>query len=93
LIVYLKDAQYEDWKRIAESRGQSLSEFVKETMWRVLYTASLEDRISKLEMKEDGDFAEVDYELKMLWEAIGKVNKALKKLNKGEILEEHDFLY
>lgn len=44
-------------------------------------------------MKEDGDFAEIDYELKMLWDTIGKFNKALKKLNNGEILEESDFPY
>jgi len=83
IFVYVKEKQYEEWKKLAESRGQSLSEFVKETVESLLKNGSLEERLRKLELKEDGNFAELNEELNMLWEVTGKLDRALRKLNRG----------
>ena len=93
IFVYVKEEQYEEWKKIAESKGQSLSEFVKETVENCLKNGSLEERIAKLEMKVDGNYKDLSDELNMIWEVTGKLNDALKKLNRGEKLELNDFVY
>ena len=91
--VYVKEAQYEEWKRIAESKGQSLSDFVKEMVAKGLAQGVLEQRIEKLEEKMDGRFKEMDNELNVLWGITGQLDDALKKLNRGEKLEDRDFVY
>jgi uncharacterized coiled-coil protein SlyX len=93
IFVYVKEEQYEEWKKLAESKGQSLSEFVKETVENCLKNGSLEERIAKLEMKVDGIYKDLNDELNMLWEVTGKIDDALKKLNRGEKLEQNDFVY
>jgi len=93
IFVYVKEEQYEEWKKIAESKGQSLSEFVKETVENYLKNGSLEERIAKLEKKVDGNYKDLSDELNMIWEVTGKLDKALKKLNRGEQLKEGDFAY
>ena len=93
IFVYVKEEQYEEWKKLAENKGQSLSEFVKETVESVLKNGSLEERIAKLEMKVDGIYKDLNDELNMLWEVTGKIDDALKKLNRGEKLEQNDFVY
>jgi len=90
--VYLKEEKYEEWKRIAEYKGQSLSEFVKEMVGKALDQRVLEDRIEKLEAKVDGTFNEVDHELNMLWGFTGRLEENLKKLNNGEKLKDSDFV-
>jgi hypothetical protein len=91
--VYVKEAQYEEWKRIAEGKGQSLSDFVKEMVAKGLAQGVLEQRIEKLEEKMDGRFKEMDNELNVLWGITGQLDDALKKLNHGEKLEDRDFVY
>ena len=91
--VYVKEEQYEEWKRIAESKGQSLSDFVKEMVAKGLAQGVLEQRIEKLEEKMDGRFKEMDNELNVLWGITGQLDDALKKLNRGEKLEDRDFVY
>jgi len=93
IFVYVKEEQYEEWKKIAESKGQSLSEFVKETVESVLKNGSLEERIAKLEKKVDGNYKDLSDELNMLWEVTRKLDGALKKLNRGEKLELNGFVY
>jgi len=88
----LKEEKYNEWKRIAESKGQSLSDFVKDMVDKALDQRLLEDRIEKLEAKVDGTFDEVDHELNMLWGFTGRLEEALKKLNRGEKLEDSDFV-
>lgn len=66
---------------------------MKETVESLLKNGSLEERLRKLELKEDGNFAELNEELNMLWEVTGKLDRALRKLNRGEKLEECDFVY
>ena len=90
--VYLKEEKYTEWKRIAESKGQSLSEFVKEMVAKALDQGVFKKRIEKLEAKVDGTFNEVDHELNMLWGFTGRLEDALKKLNRGETLEDSDFV-
>ena len=92
IAVYLKEEKYNEWKRIAESKGQSLSDFVKDMVDKALDQRLLEDRIEKLEAKVDGTFDEVDHELNMLWGFTGRLEEALKKLNRGEKLEDSDFV-
>jgi len=93
LNIYVSEQQYEEWKKIAESDGKSLSEFVKETVEKALKQGSEDERFSKLEAKVEGNFKELDHELNMLWEVSGKLDKAIKKLNHGEALEQGDFAY
>ena len=88
--MYLKEEQYEEWKRIAEGKSQSLSDFVKEMVEKALDQRLLEERIEKLEAKVDGAFDEVDRELNILWGFTGRLEEALKKLNRGEKLEDSD---
>jgi hypothetical protein len=89
--VYLKDVQYEEWKQLAESKGLTLSEFVKAMVDKALNERFLEDRMERLEKKVDGTFIEVDRELNMLWGYTGRLEDALKKLNRGERLTDSDF--
>jgi len=91
--VYVKEEQYDEWKKIAESKGKSLSEFVKDTIEDCRKNGSIEERLVKLETKMEGRFKELNTELNMLWEVTGKLDNALKKLNRGEKLEENDFAY
>jgi len=88
-----KPEEYEEWKKIAKSEGQSLFEFVKETVESVLKNGSLEERIAKLKIKVDGNYNDFNDELNILWEVTGKLDKGLKKLNRGEKLELNDFVY
>jgi len=92
LDVYVKDEQYEEWKKLAESQGKSLSEFVKEAVESALKAGFVDERHAKNEITE-GRFKELNTELNMLWEVTGKLNDALKKLNRGEALEQGDFAY
>jgi len=93
LDVYVKDEQYEEWKKLAESQGKSLSEFVKEAVESTLKKGFVDERHAKLETKIEGRFKELNTELNMFWEVTGKLNDALKKLNRGEKLEESYFAY
>ena len=90
--VYVKDEQYEEWKKLAESQGKSLSEFVKEAVESALKTGFVDGKQAKFEITE-GRFKELNTELNMLWEVTGKLDNALKKLNRGETLEQGDFAY
>ena len=92
LDVYVKDEQYEEWKKLAESQGKSLSEFMKEAVESTLKKGFVDERHAKLEIME-GRVKELNTELNMLWEVTGKLDNALKKLNRGEKLEENDFAY
>jgi len=91
--VYVSEEQYDEWKKIAESKGKSLSEFVKETVEEVLKNGSVDERFVKLETKIETEHKDVNHELNMLWEVTGKLDKALKKLNRGEKLELNDFVF
>jgi len=91
--IYLDSQAYEELKKLALSRRQSISRVARDLLLESLRNGDLNERIKKLEMKENGDFAEINDELNMLWEVTGKLDKALKKLNKGEKLEDSDFLY
>jgi len=91
--VYVKEEQYDEWKKIAEIKGKSLSEFMKEAVEGVLKQGSEEERFVKLETEIEAEHKDVNHELNMLWEATGKLDKALKKLNRGERLEQSDFAY
>jgi len=84
---------FEELKALAESRKQSLSQLVRDMILESLKTGELNEKIRKLEMKENGDFAELNDEMNMLWEVTGKLDKALRKLNRGEKLEDSDFVY
>jgi len=91
--VYLNEKAFEELKALAESRKQSISQLVRDMILENLKMGELNEKIRKLELKENGDFAELNDELHMLWEVTGKLDKALRKLNRGEKLEESDFVY
>jgi len=93
VIVYLDSQAFEELKALAESRKQSLSQLARDMILESLKTGELNEKIRKLELKENGDFAELNDEMNMLWEVTGKLDKALRKLNRGETLEESDFVY
>jgi len=91
--IYLDSQAYEELKKLALSRRQSISGVARDLLLESLRNGALNDRIRKLEMKEDGNFAELNEELNMIWKVTGKLDKALRKLNRGETLEENDFAY
>ena len=93
VIVYLDAQAFEELKKLAESRNQSVSGVARDLILGSLRAGSLEERIAKLEMKEKGDIADLNYDMNMLWEVTGKLDKALRKLNRGETLDESDFVY
>ena len=93
VIVYLDAQAFEELKKLAESRKQSLSQLARDMIVESLRTGELKERIRKLELKENGDFTELNEEMNMIWEVTGKLDKALRKLNRGETLEESDFVY
>jgi predicted transcriptional regulator len=91
--IYLDPQAFEELKKLAESRKQSLSQLARDMIFESLRTGELKDRLKKLELKENGDFTELNEEMNMIWEVTGKLDKALRKLNRGETLEESDFMY
>jgi len=91
--IYLDQQAFEELKKLAESRKQSLSQLARDMIFESLRTVELKDRLKKLELKENGDFTELNEEMNMIWEVTGKLDKALRKLNRGETLEESDFMY
>jgi len=93
VIVYLDSQAFEELKKLAESHNQSVSGVARDLLLGSLRNGSLEERIAKLEAKEKGDIAEFNYEMNLLWEVSGKLDKALRKLNRGETLEDSDFVY
>jgi len=93
VIVYLDPQAFEELKKLAESRKQSISQLARDMILESLRAGDLKDRIRKLELKEDGDFTELNEEMNMIWEVTSKLEKALHKLNRGETLEDSDFVY
>ena len=52
-------------KKLAESRKQSLSQLARDMIFESLRTGELKDRLKKLELKENGDFTELNEEINM----------------------------
>jgi len=91
--VYLNSQAFEELKKLAKSRNQSVSGLARDLILGSLRAGSLEERIAKLEIKENSDIADLNHSMNMLWEVTGKIDKALRKLNRGETLDESDFVY
>jgi len=90
--VYVSDEQYEKWKQKAESEGMSISLFVKKAVESAFsngFAGKKDEMIAKLEER----VSDLEYELDLVMFAIDKVDKALKKLNRGEKLELNDFVF
>ncbi|MFP3190932.1 MAG: hypothetical protein RXR31_06345 [Thermoproteota archaeon] len=89
--VYVSDEQYEKWKQKAESEGMSISSFVKKAVESAFngFAGKKDDMIAKLEER----VSDLEYDLDLVMFALDKVDNALKKLNRGEKLEEGDFIY
>jgi len=107
--IYLDPQAFEELKKLAESRKQSLSQLARDMIFESLRTGELKDRLKKLELKENGDFTELNEEINMtavirlcldfkatsnekshnccnmIWEVTGKLDKALRKLNREKL--------
>ena len=90
--VYVSDEEYEKWKQKAESEGMSVSSFVKKAVESAFsngFMGKKDETIAKLEER----VSDLEYDLDLVMFALEKVDKALKKLNRGEKLEKNDFVY
>jgi len=89
--VYVSDEQYEKWRQKAESEGMSVSSFVKQAVESAFshgFVGKNDEMIAKLEER----VSDLEYELDLVMFTIDKIDKALKKLNRGE-LQANDFVY
>jgi len=90
--VYVSDEQYDKWRQKAESEGMSVSSFVKKAVESAFsngFVGKKDEMLAKIE----GHVSDLEYDLDLVMFAIDKIDKALKKLNRGEHLELNDFVY